>query len=151
MTTDLSNILEDFNDAFSNQRLDDVMQFFADDCEFREMNGNTAKNKPQVRIAIEAIFSGAYGTLTFHKKSMVVDEQNKVVAFAWNCQHDIVPVANMSFVSKLTASVIKLIYGKTFYWEGVDYFIFDEQLKIVSKQTYGRAPLPKFVRGAAPR
>ncbi|WP_422463526.1 MULTISPECIES: hypothetical protein [unclassified Endozoicomonas] len=35
--------------------------------------------------------------------------------------------------------------------EVMDYFVFDDDLNIVSKQSYGRAAIPKFVRGVAPR
>ncbi|WP_422450267.1 hypothetical protein [Endozoicomonas sp. ALB091] len=35
--------------------------------------------------------------------------------------------------------------------EVMDYFVFDDDLNIVSKQSYGHAAIPKFVRGVAPR
>ncbi|WP_419812705.1 nuclear transport factor 2 family protein [Bacterioplanoides sp.] len=151
MAKTMRGVLEAFNEAFSNQRLDDVMGFFADDCEFREMNGHTAKGKAQVRDAIQTIFSGAYGKLSFFENRMIIDEEKKEVCFSWNCQHDMIPSADMSLKDKITAAFIKLVYGQTFYWQGVDYFIFDDDLNITSKQSYGRAAMPKFVRGAAPR
>ncbi|WP_448216994.1 nuclear transport factor 2 family protein [Endozoicomonas sp. 2B-B] len=151
MANDIRSLLNTFNDAFSNQCLDRVMEHFADECEFREMNGHTARGKHKVRNAIKSVFSGMYGKLTFIEKSMLVDEDNKTASFGWYCQHDMLPVAGMSFSQKVIASLIKLRFGKSFHWEGMDYFVFDDELKIVSKQSYGRAAIPKFICGPAPR
>ena len=79
---------------------------------------------------------------------MVIDETNKAVCFSWRCQHDMLPVKGLGLMDKLTAVCLKLIYGKTFHWEGMDYFIFNDELKITSKQTYGKATMAKFLRGA---
>ncbi|WP_422137912.1 hypothetical protein [Endozoicomonas sp. ALC020] len=35
MANDIRSLLNTFNDAFSNQRLDRVTEHFADECEFR--------------------------------------------------------------------------------------------------------------------
>lgn len=148
MSSNLSEVLEAFNDAFSNQRQQEVMAFFADNCEFRELNGHVAQGKPAVEAAIAKIFSGAYGKMTFIKTAMLVDEAKKEVCFSWRCQHEMLPVAHLGWLDKLTAGVLKLLYGKVFHWEGMDYFIFNDDLKIVSKQTYGKASMAKFVRGA---
>ncbi|WP_257266413.1 nuclear transport factor 2 family protein [Endozoicomonas sp. ONNA2] len=150
MANDIRSVLHTFNDAFSNQRLDEVMNYFADECEFREMNGHNARGKQKVRKAINFAFSGMYGKLTFIEKSMLIDEQKKTASFAWYCQHDMLPVEGMSFMKKLIAAMIKLRFGQSFHWEGMDYFVFDDELKIISKQSYGRAAIPKFVRGVAP-
>ena len=151
MANDIRSVLHTFNEAFSNQRLDEVMEYFADNSEFREMNGHTARGKDKVRKAINTVFSGTYGKLTFTEKAMLVDEQNNTASFAWYCQHDMLPVEGMTFAQKCIAAFIKLRFGKSFHWEGMDYFVFNDDLKIVSKQSYGRAAIPKFIRGSAPR
>ena len=149
MPHSLKTVIADFNDAFSNQRLDDVMSFFAEDAEFRELNGHVAQNKDEIRQAVAKIFSGAYGKMTFIERNLIIDEERKEACFSWYCQHDMQPASNMTLGSKMTAGLLKLLYGSVFHWEGMDYFVFDNDLKIVSKQSYGKASMIAFVKGAA--
>lgn len=150
MSQNLESVIESFNEAFSNQRLDEVMSYFAEDSEFRELEGKVAKGKDQIRKTIRHIFSGALGNMTFHGRHLIIDEDKKEASFAWHCQHEMLITPSMSLSSKISAWVLRLMFGKVYHWEGVDYFVFDENNQILSKQSYGKARVPKFKRGFSP-
>ena len=48
--TSLEDLIERFNDDFSNQRLDAVMEYFAEHAEFRDLNGTVAKGKKKISL-----------------------------------------------------------------------------------------------------
>lgn len=150
MRKDLETTIEEFNYAFSNQQIDKVMTFFAENAEFREMNGHNAKGKAALKLAIEKIFSGEYGKLTFSGKSVIIDNNKRAAFFAWYCQHDFTQKPNTGLRGRFMHYFMKLIYGKYTYWEGVDYFEFDKNNLITSKQTFGRASMPKLIKGRRP-
>jgi len=145
--TTLTSIIDAFNDDFSNQRLDAVMEYFSDNAEFRELGGKVAVGKDRVRKSFQRLFDGAYGKVTFIPKNLIVDEEKRQASFVWCCQHELLSKDGLSLVNRILFSILKARHGSEFYWEGVDYFIFDDNYKIVSKQSYGKAGYPKFIRG----
>lgn len=149
MTTPLKSTISAFNKAFSSQQLEQVMEFFADDCEFRDPYGQINSGKAEVRDAIEKLFSGAFGQMTFIETGMVVDESENTACLFWDCEHQMGVQPTNNLKDKLTAMAVSAMNGKCFYWQGMDYFTFDENLKLTSKQTYSKSTLPKFVRGAS--
>ena len=146
-STNLEQTINNFNDAFSNQRLEEVMQYFSPQAEFRGLDGKVAKGTENIRKAFQRLFDGAYGQVVFVPKNLIIDEAHREASFVWSCQHKLEHNANLSLANRMLFSVLKLLHGRSFYWEGIDYFIFDENNKIVSKQTYGKSSYPKFIRG----
>lgn len=142
----LHELIEHFNDDFSNQRLDAVMKYFAPHAEFRNLDGSVAKGVIEIRKAFQRLFDGAYGKVTFVEKNLIIDEAKKEASFVWNCEHYFGGAKPEGLVNGMIFSTMKTVYGRQSYWEGVDYFIFDENNKIVSKQTYGKASYPKLIR-----
>lgn len=143
----LEATIDAFNAGFTARDLNKVMEFFADDCEFRDLNGTVAKGKDQIRKAFQPLFDGAFGRVEFISKNLIIDEEKKEASFVWNCQHILEDSSGLSVKNKVLFSALKLMHGKNCYWEGVDYFIFNKDNKIVSKQSYGKASMPKFIRG----
>lgn len=141
---DLKELIARFNDDFSNQRLDAVMEYFARTAEFRNVDGRVAKGVEDIRKAFKPLFDGVYGKVTFVEKHVIVDENKKQASFVWNCEHDLSGQKPSGLKKALTFSAMKARLGNKAYWEGIDYFIFDENNKITSKQTYGKSVLPKF-------
>ncbi|MFC3151767.1 nuclear transport factor 2 family protein [Litoribrevibacter euphylliae] len=151
MTTEeklsFQSVLEAFSNDFSNQRLDSVIEYFSDHAEYRELGGKVIVGKANIRQALRRVFEGAYGKLTFIPKHILINEDDREVCFVWMCQHNLIDKPGLSRTNKLIFTLLKLWYGKRFHWEGVDYFIFDDQGKIVSKQTYGKSQMPRFISG----
>ena len=145
----LETVLESFNDAFSNQRLDEVMCFFASHAKFRGFDGKVSHGESDIRKAFQRLFDGAYGDVVFIPRNLLIDEDKNEASFVWDCQHKLNELPKTGLINKLLFKCLRLIYGREFYWEGIDYFIFDDNYKIVSKQSYGKASLPKFIRGLA--
>lgn len=146
-TLNLKTILDNFSNDFTHRRLDSVVEYFAEHAEYRELGGNIIVGKKNIRQALQRLFDGAYGNLNFESKHLMIDAENRAVCFVWNCQHSLLGSQGLDFINKIIYWGLRLWYGQQFYWEGVDYFIFDHKGKIISKQTYGKAILPKFIRG----
>lgn len=145
--TKLIETLEAFNDDFSNQRLEQVLDYFSEDCEWQELNGKIARGKPQLKKALQRTFFGPFGQMTFIGTHMVVDEEKAEASFVWRCQHTINETTSLSGINRVVNSIIKVFWGKEFYWQGADYFLFNKDGKITSKQTYAKTSMPKFIRG----
>lgn len=144
----LAQLIEQFNEHFSNQQLDEVMNFFAEDCEFRELSGKVAKGKAAIRKAFKPLFAGTFGKAEFIAKNLIIDEAKREATFVWSCQHDLrEKPEGLSKLASAVFSALRLSKGPVCYWEGIDYFIFDADYKIVSKQSYGKAATPKFIKG----
>ena len=143
----LQNLITNFNEAFSNQRLDEVMSYFADECEFNDFTGRSIRGKRRIRKIFALGFDGALGRMVFHEKSMMVDEKNREVSFMWTCEHLLDGSASPAGIAKVSHVFLRLILGKKFSWDGIDHFKFDENYKIVSKKTYGKFFLPTVKRG----
>ncbi|KZX76378.1 hypothetical protein A3715_12805 [Oleiphilus sp. HI0009] len=146
-TFNLEELIERFNDDFSSQRLDQVMSYFAEQSEFKDLNGKTAKGKNAITKAFQRLFDGAYGKVTFIPKNMIVDQEKRQASFVWACQHEMLSSASLNLPNKFLFKALKMRNGSPFFWHGVDYFIFDEELKIISKQTHGKAAFPQFIKG----
>ena len=147
MKPSLTDTLDQFNQCFTNHDLDGVMTYFADDSEYRELGGHVAKGKKAIRRSFQRAFDGAYGRMKFIGKHMIVDEEKKEASFVWACQHSFDDSIAPKGINKLLAKALKLRYGSQTYWDGIDYFIFDKNNKIVSKQSYGNTSMPKFIKG----
>lgn len=145
----LSDILIAFNEAFSRQQLDIVMSYFAENAEYRELGGKIARGKPAIRQSFQRAFAGAYGQMIFIPQHTAIDEKRREASFTWLCEHRLINSAGLNLSDKLRFAMLKALYGKCCHWEGIDYFIFDKQLKITSKQSYGKSSTPKFRRGPA--
>jgi len=145
----LEQTINEFNADFSNQKLDEVMRYFSSDATFRGLDGKVAHGESNIRKAFKRLFDGAYGDVVFMPKNLVIDEDKNEASFVWDCQHKLNTKPKSGMINKLLFSLMKIMYGNSFYWEGIDYFIFDENHKIVSKQSYGKSTLPKFIRGLA--
>lgn len=140
----LHALIARFNDDFSNQRLDAVMEYFSPNAEFRNVDGRVAKGVDNIRKAFKPLFDGVYGQVTFVEKHVIVDEDKKQASFVWNCVHDLSGQKPSGLINALTFSAMRARLGVKAYWEGIDYFIFDDDNKIISKQTYGKSVMPKF-------
>lgn len=142
-------LIEEFNDHFSNQQLDSAMAFFAEDSEFRDLDGSVAKGTTEIRAAFKPLFEGAFGKVAFMPKKLIVDAAKGEACFAWCCEHDLAQGAPKGLVKRVIFAILKLCYGSRFHWEGMDYLVFNEQGKIVSKRLYGKARYPQFIKGQA--
>jgi len=148
-TFNLEELIERFNDDFSSQRLDQVMSYFAEQSEFKDLNGKTAKGKNAIKKAFQRLFDGAYGEVTFIPKNMIVDQEKRQASFVWTCQHEMLSSTSLNLPNKFLFKALQMRNGSSFFWHGVDYFIFDEELKIISKQTYGKAAFAQFIKGTS--
>lgn len=127
MTTrraELQRIAEDFTACFERVDLDGLMDFFADDAVYEEVNGPVNRGKAAIRQAFAPLFSGAFGHVRFTPRDFFLDtEQDKVMA-SWDCH------LVMDGVPKVL--------------EGLDTYVFRGD-RIVFKRAYCKARQPRYV------
>jgi len=117
--TTLIDAARQFTNAFNENNLDGVMEWFASDSVYDQFDGAQAKGRDEIRTAFEPQFAGAFGVMKFNEEELFVDVVERKAMISWTC----------SLESKRgTAS-----------WRGLDLLIFDEQLKITRKSTYAKA------------
>ncbi len=137
LSTQISDTITKFTEAFNRIDLDLVMTFFCEDAVYEPGDGKSHKGKDQIRAALEPQFSGAYGVLRFDERDRVIDVENQKAAFRWVCRHDIAHSKSKGLFMALRRLMVGLFVGSRFGWQGVDVFHFDADGKIKGKFTYG--------------
>jgi ketosteroid isomerase-like protein len=84
---------DDFNNrftaAFNRDDLDGVMEFFAEDALYAELNGTENRGKKAIREAFEPQFKGDFGQVRFHGEDSFVDEETGKALSRWRCTVEI--------------------------------------------------------------
>jgi hypothetical protein len=135
--TQINDTIKKFTDAFNVNDLDRVMTFFSDDAVYEPGDGKTHRGKAEIRAAFEPQLNGAFGTMRFDERGMVIDVENRKAAFRWVSRHDISHMKPRGLIMTLGKTVVRLVVGDRFGWQGVDVFHFDANGKIKGKFTYG--------------
>jgi ketosteroid isomerase-like protein len=134
--TQLIETIKKYWDAFNANDLDSVMTFFSDDAIYEPGDGKTHRGKAEIRAAFEPQFDYALGAMRFDELDRVIDVENRKVTIRYVCRHDISQMKPRGLSMALLKSVVRLVYGDRFGWQGVDIFHFDADGKIKGKFTY---------------
>ncbi len=118
-STQLSDAARRFTDAFNDNDLAGVMDWFAEDSVYDQFNGEQARGIDEIRRAFEPQFAGAFGVMKFIEEDVFADADANKVMISWACSLE---------TKQGTAS-----------WRGLDLLHFDEEMKITHKSTYAKA------------
>lgn len=80
---EIRDIIERFTEGFNANNLDMVMEFFAEDAIYVELNGKENRGKADIRKAFEPQFNGYYGKMLFHHKDFFYDAEEGKALFNW--------------------------------------------------------------------
>lgn len=83
--TELTRRVEDFTACFNGGDLDGLMEFFAEDAVYEEVNGPVNRGRAAIRKAFEPLFSGRFGHVTFTGRDFFVDPDADKVMASWDC------------------------------------------------------------------
>ena len=124
---ELTHIIEAFTACFNRNDLDSLMNWFADDAVYEEVNGPVNHGKAAIRKAFEPLFSGQFGAVTFVGRDLFIDVDADKVMASWDCH--------------LTMD------GKAKVLEGLDLYHFRGD-RIVQKLAYCKAKQPRYTDAA---
>lgn len=124
---ELMKLVEDFTARFNAVDLDGLMQFFAEDAVYEEVNGPVNEGKPAIRQAFEPLFSGKFGTVQFVGRDLFIDPEAGKVMASWDCH--------------------LVMDGQAKVLEGLDCYHFNGD-KIVRKLAYCKAKQPRYTDAA---
>ncbi len=113
-----------FTQAFNDNDLDGVMEWFADDAVYDQFDGAQARGPGEIRAAFEPQFSGAFGDMKFIEEDLFVDPAEQKAMISWTCS-------------------IETTQGKA-SWRGLDLLHFDGRHRITRKGTYAKAKTLKL-------
>lgn len=82
---DLLKLTRDFTAAFNCDDLDGVLDFFADDAVYDQLDGTRACGRVEIRAAFEPQFRGDFGRIRFVDEDLFVDEAQGKVLTRWTC------------------------------------------------------------------
>lgn len=123
----LAAATRDFTQAFNDEDLDRVMNYFADDAIYDQFDGRPAVGRDAIRAAFEPQFRGEYGEMRFLDDDMFVDEAEQKTMISWECT---------------------LRDGERYGgWRGLDILHFRDG-KILRKLTYAKTEKPLLVKKA---
>ena len=137
-------VLDRFGAGFTDDDLDAVMAFFAEDAVYSPGDGKDHRGKAAIREAFRPQFEGAYGEMTFVVNDRLVDETGRKAAIRWICHHDIGGKGNR--IPLLQRWLYRMLYVSRFGWHGLDVFHFDERGQIAGKLTYAHSHRPQIRR-----
>lgn len=119
----LHDLTLEFLDAFNRNDLDAVMDFFAEDAVYDELNGRPNEGKAAIRAAFAPQFEGKFGRMTFVEDDTFIDAESGKVMSSWDLH--------------TTKD------GETTVLRGLDLLYFDGAL-LRLKQTYVKAKQPRY-------
>jgi ketosteroid isomerase-like protein len=119
----MKDMIRCFGEGFNNDDLDTVMEFFADDAVYYEIDGKKNYGKEAIRNTFEPQFRGKYGKQYFEEHDIIIDESAGKACFRWEARFTI---------GKTVAAI-----------DGLDVFTF-ENGKIKEKDSYFKSSMPKF-------
>ena len=137
----MSELLDQFVNAFNADDLDRVMSCFADGAQYLHGDGRHYSGKAQIRAALSPQFARAYGTMRFEEHDRILDEGARKAVIRWTCHHDLAAAKWYSFGVFARNALARLTVGRRCRWQGLDVLHFDAAGKIRGKFTY--APLAR--------
>jgi ketosteroid isomerase-like protein len=122
--TALADAARRFTQAFNENDLDGVMEWFAEDSLYDQFDGAQACGIVEIRGAFEPQFAGAFGVMKFIEEDLFVDAGERKVMISWTCSIETKdgPVS----------------------WRGLDLLRFDDRPRITRKATYAKASTLKL-------
>jgi uncharacterized protein (TIGR02246 family) len=139
----LSTVVDEFVDAFNDNDLDRVMEFFADGAEYEPGDGAKHEGRAAIRAEFAPQFAGRYGAMRFDVHDKLVDEAGRRAAIRWACRIDI---SGSRGVHPLLRVLGLLRHGPRMVWEGMDVFHFDADGSIIGKYSYANFKTPPMKR-----
>lgn len=125
---ELARLIEAFTACFNRVDLDGLMDYFADDAVYEEVNGPVNQGKAAIRKAFAPLFSGQFGHVTFTARDLFIDTDADKVMASWDCH--------------LTME------GQAKVLEGLDLYHFRGD-RIVRKLAYCKARQPRYTDAPA--
>lgn len=122
-TSDLSDFVIRFTDAFNRDDLDAVMALMADDAVYDQFNGTRSVGKAAIREAFVPQFRGDFGVIRFHTEDLFGDAESGKALIRWRCT-----------LSR---------EGLTRSWRGLDILHVAHGL-VTEKHTYAKADVPQL-------
>jgi len=144
MGADLHEVIDSFVEAFNDNDLDRVMEFFTEDAAFVG-GGRRFQGKAAIREAFEPQFRGTLGAMHFAVYDKLVDDRARKATIRWICHHDITG-DNGRAIPFFKRFGWRLMFGARAGWDGLDVFHFDAGGKITGKYSYGDMLLPMLPR-----
>ncbi|MCR3750668.1 YybH family protein [Lentzea californiensis] len=141
----LSTTVDEFVEAFNDNDLDRVMEFFADDAEYEPGDGAKHQGRAAIRAEFAPQFAGRYGAMRFDVHDKLVDESGRRAAIRWACRIDI-SGPRARGVYPLLRLLGLLRYGSRMVWQGMDVFHFDAGGAITGKYSYANFKIPPMKR-----
>ncbi len=121
---EIENLWDEWNTAWDNHDLDEVMKFFHDDIYFDNWTGGNTKGKDQLRKAWHDWFLN-HGNFEFHQEEFFIDETVQKLLYRWELKWP---------------SFEKGYEGESEMRRGVDVIHFQDG-KIINKLTYSKTTL----------
>ena len=122
-TSDLSDFVLRFTDAFNRDDLDAVMAMMAEDAVYDQFNGTRSVGKAAIREAFVPQFRGDFGVIRFLTEDLFGDAVRGKALIRWRCT--------------LTRD------GLTRSWRGLDILHVTDGL-VTEKHTYAKADVPRL-------
>ncbi|MEM7542424.1 MAG: nuclear transport factor 2 family protein [Pseudomonadota bacterium] len=124
---ELEILCTEFLDAFNRNDLDAVMDFFAEDVVYGELNDRAREGKAAIREAFEPQFSGEFGEMRFIEDDTFIDPEAGKVMSSWDLKLE--------------------MEGKPMVLRGLDLLEFEGR-QIKRKLTYVKAKAPRYEESA---
>jgi hypothetical protein len=136
--------LDAYMEAFNAHDLDGVMAAFAENALYRPGSGVERVGRAAIRDELAPQFNLAFGAMRFDEIDRVIDERSRKIVIRYVCRHDLGYARPTRLAHKVQKTVVGMLLGGRFGWEGVDVFHFDEAGKILHKYTYAGYTRPRL-------